>query len=367
MTDWSSTGTLTNVISPEAPFGARNIVVSFSGGGTTVTNTVHLPQAAKGGEDFVVSAYVQSFAGTFVINGTSYVTESPDFGVWHRIYGVYKLAAGATTLNWTIQFIAPDNNPRQISIDGIQGEYGRLPRKFVNPNDSNVTVIPNPLHAGKSIYAIQTESTNSGKANYLNNYSVKISRLQNTLQNYMPNGSSFAIKTGHEFYGYRDLDQSLAPNNSFETNLGGWVGVGSSLARVISRGASYDENVTHGHAYCKVTNSMAVLDFGLYATDIFITDDGSYYASIAVRPGNADTAGDYTLTLDFYNALDALVYTKSITKTVTSTDRWAYIADTYSIADIGGAYYAKLSVTATPTAGYVAGQNFDIDRVVFRQ
>jgi hypothetical protein len=290
---------------------------------------------------------------------------------------VYTLAAGATTLNWTMQFIAPDNNNRSIKIDGAQGEYGRIPRRFVNPSDdANTTTIPNPLHAGKNMYAIQTESANSGKANYLNNYNVKISRLQNTLSRYVPNGSSFAIKTGHEFYDYRELDQSLIPNSSFEKSLGSWVGVGSTLARIVSRGAYYNENVTHGQAYCKVTNSMAVLDFGIETSRIYIPDDGSYYASVAVRPGNANTAGVYKLITTFYN-LDGdtgmggsngqVVYTKTTTKTFTSTDRWAYLADTYSIADIAGSAYVTIRVMATPTAGFIEGQNFHVDRVVFRQ
>jgi hypothetical protein len=312
---------------------------------------------------------VRGAVATYTINGTVYTIASGEESVWHRISGVYKLTAGATTLSWTISVAnTAGSTSTYFHIDGAQGEYGRIPRKFVNPSDgSNTTVIANPVTSGKSLYAIQAESTHSGKANYLNNYSVKISRLQNTLSRYVPNGSSFAIKTGHEFYDYRDLDQSLIPNNSFEKSLGSWVGVGSTLTRVVSRGSYYSENVTHGQAYCKVTNTPSVVSFGIYASNIYIPDDGSYYASVAVRPGNSDSAGVYNLTVDFYNAFDALVYTKSVTKTVTSTNRWAYIADTYSVSQIGGSSYAKLSVTATPTAGYITGQNFHVDRVVFRQ
>jgi hypothetical protein len=370
-TDWSSTGTLTRTAldaSMGPLYGTHFGKVAYTTS-TAITNTVHLPYAASGQEDFIVSAYVRGAVATYTINGTVYTIASGDESVWHRVSGVYKLAAGATTLNWTISVAnTGGSTSTYFHIDGAQGEYGRIPRKFVDPSDgSNTTVIANPVTSGKSIYAIQAESTHSGKANYLNNYDVKISRLQNTLSSYVPNGSSFSIKTGHEFYDYRDLDQSLIPNNSFEKSLGSWVAVGSTLSRAVSRGTYYSENVTHGQAYCSVTTTPSVLSFGLYASNIYITDDGSYYASVAVRPGNANTAGAYTLTVDFYNAFDALVYTKSVTKTVTSTNRWAYIADTYSIANIGGASYVKLSVTATPTAGYIAGQNFHVDRVVFRQ
>jgi hypothetical protein len=379
-TDWSSTGTLTRTTSDASMgplYGATFGKVAYTTS-TALTNTVHLPYAASGKEDFIVSAYVRGAVATYTINGTVYTIASGDESVWHRISGVYKLTAGATTLDWTISVAnTSGSTSAYFHIDGAQGEYGRIPRKFVNPSDgSNTTVIANPITSGKSLYAIQAESTNSGKANYLNNYSVKISRLQNTLARYIPNGSSFAIKTGHEFYDYRELDQSLVPNSSFEKSLGRWVGVGSTLDRVVSRGAYYNENVTHGQAYCKVTTTPTVLDFGIKTGRIYIPDDGSYYASVAVRPGNADTAGVYKLIVTFYN-LDGdtgmggsngqVVYTKTTTKTFTSTDRWAYMADTYSIAEIVGSAYVIIQVIATPTAGYLSGQNFGVDRVVFRQ
>ena len=370
-TDWSSTGTLGRttytIVGAFKPTDETHAgTVNYSTQSVTISNTVHLPKAALGGEDFVVSVFVQGAPGTYTINGTSNTRTMNDATLFRRVYGVYTLEPGATTLTWTLEIEHEDAAPRYLTFDGAQGEYGRIPRKFVSPADSNVTTIANPLHSGKYMYAIQTESTYSGKSNYLNNYGVKLSRLRNTLRNYLPNGSSFAVKTGHEFYGYRDLDKSLVPNNSFETSLGGWVTDNSTLERILSRGSYYDEFVTHGHAYCKVTNTGSA-SFGIGTSSIYIPDDGSYYASIAVRPGNADTAGEFDLTADFFDEYGGLVFTKTITRTVTSLDRWAYIANTYSVADIGGSAYVKLSVTATPDIGYVAGQNFHIDRVVFRQ
>jgi hypothetical protein len=370
-TDWTSTGTLgttTYVVSGSfKPTDETHAgVINYSTNYMTVSNTVHLPKAALGGEDFVVSVYVDGAPGTYTINGTVNTRTLADATLYRRVYGVYKLAPGATTLTWILEVQHDTAASRTMYFDAAQGEYGRLPRKFVSPVSADTTTFANPLHAGKYMYAIKTESTNSGKSNYLNNYGVKLSRLRNTLPDYIPNGSSFAIKTGHEFYDYRDLDQSLIPNNSFEKSLGHWVSVGSTLTRVISRGTAYDEFVSHGQAYCNVENSMAVLDYGISTSNIDITDDGSYYASVAIRP-YADSVGEFDLTVDFYNAAGDIVFTKSITKTFTSTDRWAYLANTYSIADIGGASYAKLTVIATPTAGFVAGQSFDIDRVVFRQ
>jgi hypothetical protein len=368
-TDWTSTGTLgttTYVVSGSfKPTDETHAgVINYSTNYMTVSNTVHLPKAALGGEDFVVSVYVDGAPGTYTINGTVNTRTLADATLYRRVYGVYKLAPGATTLTWILEVQHDTSASRTMYFDGAQGEYGRIPRKFVSPADPNTTTFANPLHAGKFMYAIKTESTNSGKSNYLNNYGVKLSRLTNTLPSYIPNGSSFSVKTGHEFYGYRDLDQSLIPNASFETSLGFWQANNSTLARVISRGADYDEFVTQGQAYCEVS-AAATGSFGINTSNIYISDDGSYYASVAIRP-EADAVGEFELTVDFYNGAD-LVFTDSITKTFTSTDRWAYMANTFSIADIGGASHAVLTVMATPTAGYVAHQTFHIDRVVFRQ
>jgi hypothetical protein len=128
----------------------------------------------------------------------------------------------------------------------------------------------------------------------------------------------------------------------------------------------YNEFVTHGQAYCAVSASASG-NFGIKTGRIYIPDDGSYYASVALRPGNANTAGEFTLTADFFDEYAGLIFTKSITRTITTLDRWAYVANTYSVADIGGSAYVELTVTANPTADYVVGQNFHIDRVVFRQ
>jgi len=371
-TDWSSTGTLYRttytIVGSFKPTDETNAgVVDYTTQSVTLSNTVHLPKAALGGEDFVVSVYVLGASGTYTINGTSNTRTINDATLFRRVYGVYKLAPGATTLTWTLEVQHADAINRSLTFDGAQGEYGRLPRKFVSPADSNVTTFSNPLHSGKYMYAIKTESTNSGKSNYLNNYGVKLSRLSNTLKDYIPNGSSFAVKTGHEFYDYRDLDKSLVPNSSFEKSLGEWVTVGSALTRVLSRGSHYNEFVSHGQAYCNVRHNVSGTNFGIATSNIYIQDDGSYYASVALRPNNSNTAGEFSLTVDFYNASSVLVYTDKVTKTFTSTNRWAYLANTYSIADIGGASFARLTVMAKPTVGYVAGQAFDIDRVVFRQ
>ena len=372
-TDWSSTGTLTRVTTDASLgplFGTHfgKVVYTTS---TAITGVAYLPYAAEGGEDFIVSAYVRGPAATYTINGTSYTVPSSDTTVWHRISGVYSLTAGATSLSWTISVVAATPSvATYFHIDSTQAEYGRIPHRYVDAADgTNTTALANPINSAKNMYAIQGESTYSGKSNFLYNYEVKLSRLQNTLTNFVANGTTVSVKTGHENYGYADLKESLIPNNSFESSLGSWVSVNSTLSRVLVRGAEFNEDVTHGQAYAKVTTagSAGSVPFGIKTSKVYISDSASYYASVALRPNAANAAGTFALKVEFFNSADVSVYSKTNTKTFTTTTRWAYLADTYSIANIAGAAYAILTVTATPTGGYVSGQNFHIDRVVFRE
>ena len=371
-TDWSSTGTLTRVTTDASLgplFGTHFGKVAYTTT-TAITGVAYLPYVAEGGEDFIVSAYVRGPAATYTINGTAYTVPSTDTAVWHRISGVYSLAAGATSLSWTISVAATVAGATYFHIDSTQAEYGRIPHRYVDAADgTNTTTLLNPINSAKNMYAIQGESTYSGKSNFLYNYEVKLSRLQNTLTNFVANGTTVAVKTGHENYGYPDLKESLIPNNSFESSLGSWVSVNSTLSRVLVRGTEFSEDVTHGQAYAKVTTagSAGSVPFGIKTSKVYVSDSASYYASVALRPNAANAAGTFALKVEFFNSADVSVYSKTNTKTFTTTTRWAYLADTYSIANIAGAAYAILTVTSTPTGGYVSGQNFHIDRVVFRE
>lgn len=372
-TDWSSTGTLTRITADASLgplFGTYFGKVTYTTS-TTITGTAYLPYAAEGGEDFIVSAYVRGPAATYTINGTSYTVGSSDTAVWHRIFGIYKLAAAATSLSWTISVVATTPSvATYFHIDAAQAEYGRIPHRYVDSADgTNTTTLTNPITGSKTMYAIQGESTYSGKANFLFNYGVKTSRLKNTLAKYVANGTTFSIKTGHENYDYKDLPESLIPNNSFEKSLGSWVAVNSTISRVVVKGIEFGEDVTHGQAYAAVTTagSSGNIPFGIKTSKVYVSDNGGYYASVALRPSAVNATGTFALKVEFFNSQDVSVYSKTATNIFTTTTRWAYLADTYSVASIVGASYAILTVTATPTGGYVSGQNFHIDRVVFRQ
>jgi hypothetical protein len=378
-TDWTSTGTLTRTASDS---GLDPLYNSYFGKvafttSTTITGTYYLKQAAKGGEDIVVSAYVRrpsSTAITYGIGNSVYTLPASGDG-WTRISGVYKLTSGATTGTFTIS--VSGTTATYVHIDGVQVEYGRIPSQYILFNDAGTTTLVNPTNSAKNILATQSEAQNSGKSTYFHNYDIKISRLRASLGDYAMHGSSWAIKTGLPTHPYTDIEKSLIPNNSFETSLGNWVTSNSTLSRNVSSGSIFDYNTVSGQAYAVVTTagSSGNKTYGIVSGAIPITANGGYYASAAVRPApSVSAAGDYILTVDFYDAnnystgsgFGTPLYTKTKTIGVTLTTRWAYIADTYPVGNITGAAYARITIKSTPTT-YSASNAFHVDNVVFRQ
>ena len=378
-TDWTSTGTLTRTTSDNgfSPlYGNYFGKVAFTTS-TSITGTYYLREAAKGGEDIVVSAYVRrpsSTAITYTMGGNVYTL--PASGTdWTRIYGLYKLTAGATTGTFTIS--VSGTTATYVHIDGVQAEYGRTPSQFILPLDAGTTTLVNPTNSAKNILATQSETQSGGKSTYFHNYDIKISRLRASLGDYAMNGSSWAIKVGLPTNSYTDIEKSLIPNNSFETSLGNWTASNSTLSRNISTGSIFDYSTVSGQAYAVVTTagSAGNKTYGIVSEAIPITPNGGYYASAAVRPvPSVSAAGDYTLTVDFYDSnnystgsgFGTAMYTKTKTIAVTLTTRWAYLADTYSVSSITGAAYARITIKSTPTT-YGASNAFHVDNVVFRQ
>lgn len=396
-TDWTSTATLASVTSDGSYgplFGNKFGKLTYSSSGSA-TFTAYLPTAALGGEDFVASAYVRNAVATYTLEGTSQTVDLGNSTNWVRIVGTKKLTAGQTSVSFTINVTNTSGSTSTVAhIDGVQAEYGRLPSKFVNPSNAAVTVLlDNPLTAGKKIYAAQDENTNATRGNYSYNYELKSLRVSSTLGLVVPSGSSYGIKTVGLVDDYKDIPSSLVPASSFEKNISGWVGNNSTLTRVVALGTLFGDTTTQGQAYAKITTS-GTGSFGTTSDKAYVIPNGGHYAAVAVRPTNADAYGQYTLRVDFYDAADNLInvyldnltdkYTTSAvdsesnpntlvtdavrTKTVSisHSDRWAYIANVFPIGTLLGASYAKVSVTCSPTAN-VAGQSFDLDRVVFRQ
>ena len=378
-TDWTSTGTLTRTSSDNSLgplYGSNFGKVAFTST-TSVTGTYYLKEAAKGGEDIVVSMYVRRPSATaisYLFAGTTYSLPASGSG-WTRISGLFKLTAGATTGTFTLS-VPTATTATYIHIDGVQVEYGRVPSQWIDPIDSGTTTLVNPTNSAKNILATHSEAQHAGKSTYFHNYDIKISRLRASLGDYAMHGSSWAIKTGLPTNLYTDIEKSVVSNNSFETSLGNWTTTNSTLSRAISSGSQYaGNNPISGQAYALVTTagSSGNIPYGIVSSAIPIVSNGGYYSSVAIVPGSSST-GNYKLIVDFYNAnnystgsgFGTAMYTQTKTVNVTLTTRWAYIADTYSVANISGAAYARITIKAEPST-YSLGQTFQVDNVVFRQ
>jgi hypothetical protein len=400
-TDYSSTGTLTRVATDNSmgPFNANHshfgkIAYTTS---TTLSGTAYLPWAALGGESVIVSMYIRGAVASYTLNGTTTTVPSGQESYWTRLSSVYSLEAGATSLSWTLSVEnSSGSTSTYFHVSSVQTEYGRIATPFINPTIS--TSIPlKPVNAAKTIYGVRDSSDFGGKSLWYYNYGTKLSRLNETLPLVLPNGSSFAISLSTPSGVYEDLPESLIPNASFEESLGNWSVTNSTFTRRIALGSLFSDNVTHGQAYARVVTagSSGNKVFTISSPNIYIDANAGYYTSVAIKPLNSNSTGSYTLRTDFYTVNGTLipVYTDNITgnptsrpndssgaantvvvtdanrattKTITDLTRWAYIADTYGVSTIIGAYYAVVTVTFSP-ATYTAGQGFDIDRVVFRQ
>ena len=213
------------------------------------------------------------------------------------------------------------------------------------------------------------------------------------------NGTTWALKTGYPTEHYRDIPESLIPSNSFESELGDWtVSANATLTRKLAKGYYFSDTVTQGQAYGRVafTPLNDATDYSITSGKIYIAPDGGYYASAAIRPANANSTGDtYKLRVDFYDGNNALmpVYTDALTGQLTTakyagdgtlntsatlatirtasitpalTDRWFYVAKSFTAGSIQGAVYAILSITCTHPSS-ASAKAFDVDRVIFRR
>jgi hypothetical protein len=399
--DWTAgSGTLTRITSDTGGLGPKygtyfgKLTYSSTG---SLTGTAYLGLAAVGGEDFIISMYVRKAAATYTLGTSTFTISAAESADWKRIHTVVQLTAGQTTVPFTLSVAnISGSTSTYFHIDGVHAEYGRVVNQYLDTTLGTVFAIANPLTAGKTIWASKVQSVGGGKSNYFSNYNTKLSRLYDTLGDVMPVGSSWGINTGIDSAVYEDLPGAKIPASSFETNLYGWVAVNSTLARKIAGGTLAADNVTHGQAYCRVTTagSSSAKPFGIKTGKIYLNPDAGYYASVAIRPVNSNSLGSYSLAVDYYDLNDnvIVVYQDNLTNnkttnskdatganntvittaartqttTISHTERWAYIGNSFPVSSITGAAYAIVSITFSP-ATYAAGQAFDIDRVVFRE
>jgi len=399
-TDWTAgSGTLTRIASDAGllpKYGNYFGKLTYSSTGS-LSGTAYLSSAAVGGEDFIISAYVRGAQATYTLGTNTFTISSSEKGDWKRIHTVVQLAAGATTVPFTISVSnTTGSTSTYFHIDGVHGEYGRIVNQYLDITSGSTFIINNPLTSGKTIWAAKVQSVGGGKSSYFSNYGTKISRLNATLGNYMPVGGNWGIATGRSSDVYADLPNAKISSSSFENDLNGWTAVNSTLARKIASGTLLGDSVTHGQGYCRVTTagSSGNKPFGIKTGKIYIVADAGYYSSIAIRPINSNSLGSYTLQVDYYdinnnvivvyqdnitgakttNSKDSTGASNSVitstarskTVSITHTDRWAYIGNSFPVSSITGSAYAIVNITFSPTT-YVSGQGFDIDRVVFRE
>jgi hypothetical protein len=402
-TDWTAgSGTLTRITSDGSlgpKFGTYFGKLTYSSTGS-LTGTAYLGLEAIGGEDFTVSMYVRKAEATYTLGTNTFKISAAESNDWKRIHTTVQLSAGQTSVPFTLSVAnTAGSTSTYFHIDGVQGDYGRVVSQYLNVTLGTTFAIPNPLTSGKTIWASKVQSIGGGKSSYFSNYNTKINRLYGTLGNYMPVGATWGINPGVNSAIYEDLPGAKIPASSFEISLLGWEAVNSTLVRKIAGGTLLADNVTHGQGYCRVTTDDTAVSFGLKTGKIYLNPDSGYYASIAVRPVNSDSFGDYSLVVDYYdindnvivvyqdnitgnkttNAFDAgtsttppaantVITTAARTQTaeISYTDRWAYIGNSFPVSSITGAAYAIVSITFNPTTS-ITGQAFDVDRVVFRE
>jgi len=399
-TDWTAgSGTLTRIASDAGllpKYGNYFGKLTYSSTGS-LSGTAYLSSAAVGGEDFIISAYVRGAQATYTLGTNTFTISSAEKGDWKRIHTVVQLAAGATTVPFTISISnTTGSTSTYFHIDGVHGEYGRIVNQYLDITSGSTFIINNPLTSGKTIWAAKVQSVGGGKSSYFSNYGTKINRLNATLGNYMPVGGNWGIATGRSSDVYADLPNAKISSSSFENDLNGWAAVNSTLTRKIASGTLLGDSVTHGQGYCRVTTAGSSFSpyFGIQTGKIYIVADAGYYSSVAIRPINSDSLGIYSLRVDYYDINDnvIVVYQDNITgaKTtnskdstgasnseitstarskvvsITHTNRWAYIGNSFPVSSITGSAYAIVTISCGPTT-YVSGQGFDIDRVVFRE
>jgi hypothetical protein len=378
-TGWtgSSGTTLSAVSTGAAPFAGNKMlkVVRQAAGTATVTSTVYLEQpVAAGGEDLVLSIRITGFTGQVSIGdgatSQSFTIASEAATGWSELWCPLVTTAGQTSLTFTVS--ATMTGGGTFYLDAAQAEAGRMPGKFVDPSDINVTSRPNLSHPSTVVWDTFQPQYGAGRSYYWSQYYTKYNRLAKSLSLVMPMGSSWEVISGRSGSYATDPGSSLLGSASFETSLKSWSPDSSTLNRVVSRGSHFSEFGANGASWCQVT-STAAGEFGLNADTVAVTSLAGYYLSAAVRPVSGP--GTVTLKVDWLDMSSGYLWSTIVTSHVTNLNRWAYIALTdknvHNLGTTGSPNYvygsfAKVSVSFQADSPAV-GNQFLVDRVIFRE
>ena len=277
----------------------------------------------------------------------------------------YVLDAGAPSAKVSIFLTNPEIGDI-FYVDGVQLERSGVESTYFDGDGANIP--PDPINdevIEEADCKWEDDATSSGRSYRWTNYAAKAARLADTISLVLPYSSSWELRPGLPTPTFPELTPTVLESPSFEASTSGWNTDSATLTRAVFRGTVFDEYPTNGVAFGKVTSTAATA-FGIHSDIELINTLAGYYASIAIKPENADAFGTYTLTARFYDGSNILMTTKTKTVRVQTLNRWAYIALYAQKSEIYGASKADIKISCTPDSPAV-GIVFDVDRVVFRQ
>jgi hypothetical protein len=395
---WSGTGTTRSSVtatseSIPSKFGTYVLKVIPSSAFGTASTTFYYPSQITpvsgatvaafpyGGEDVVVSAYVYGPAGTYTITMGSYTNSFvlPTMTSWNRIHLVGTVGKPTNLTPYNVVSISYSGASGTWYLDGVQAEFGRTPSSFVDPSDTYTVKLVNPTNLSDSIYASRRESIGGGRSYYFSKRATKINRLANTINNYLPLGSSWSIQVGEPTPELPEISSSLLKSSSFENSLYGWNTYNNStntkLNRIVNPGFYIDPNkASLGASWVSVTNTTtSETAFGIYQSNVPIFGSNPYLLSFSARINTSGSAGTLTAYVnwtklngsatDTVSGLPGPQFSQSFS--IATPNRWNY----YGISSLtapSDAAYATITLKYTPTSRTTTNTVL-FDRVIFRQ
>ena len=330
-TGWTAgSGTTLTASTDFALYGSKSAKVSKTGGGEISTVVVLPSGTSVGGRNIIISAYVKNKAGTYSIGTTgqtvnTFVVSEANKDQWTRLDVTRIDTINETEFTLTISLNTGSATAAVFYVDGVQAEYGRYPTPYIDTTNINTTTDVNPADVTKNIYYANSDLAHSSTSYYSHRYNAKLTRLSVTLPSILPVGTSWKIGSKPEETGITETTlNSLLKSPSFERGLEGWVSSSSILTKTITRGTLFDDNQTHGSAYCKVSSTISG-SFGIKTSLIDVSAGIGYYVTSAIRPENEDAYGLYTMRINWYDENNDFLYYKETSVDLQRHDRWAHL------------------------------------------
>ena len=346
-------------------------ITRSAAGNVSVSQTVYvegLSVEETGGEDLVMSVYVNGLSGTVTIGTSStdkstFVIDSANADYWTRIWHITRLPADASSVPMLITGTYTGNT---FYMDAAMLEYGRIPGRLIDEN-SGATTRVNLYHPGELIHEAFQDQPGSGRSYYFSHFLDKYERLKMSLDQVMPLGSSWKLINGEPTPDDPGMPTSILVSPSFERSLAGWTS-SDGLARIINEGSLFGGKVAlHGEAWGEMVLSSGAGE--IYSRKSPVVALAGYFLSFGARPTHA---GNHTVVakITWYDSVGISLWEDTHTATVSDETKWSYVGMTAkNVKLIGGlpvtASQASITISVTcPTSGC---STFDVDRVLFRQ